>query len=110
MANYNKIKGNKFEKEVLECLRDNHIKAQRVVASGSVKEDDGDIVMTFGNTPYNIECKFHKNLPNSGMEKWLGDNDILIMRENRGVPKVYMDLDTLLGLMVLARRDDDRIS
>ena len=105
MSNYNKIKGNKFEKEILTSLRDNHITAQRVVASGSVKEDTGDIVMTFGNTPYNLECKFHKELHNTGMENWKGDCDILIMRENRGIPKVYMDYDTLIGLLVLSRRE-----
>lgn len=106
MGNYNKTKGNKFEKEILQMLRANDIKAQRVVASGSVKEDSGDIVMTFGNTPYNIECKFHKSLPISGLEKWLDDNDILIMRQNRGVAKVYMDFDTLLGILVLSRTNN----
>ena len=105
MANYNKIKGNKFEKEVLNRLRANQIKAQRVVASGSVKEDSGDIVMTFGDTPYNIECKFHKSLPITGLEKWMADNDILIMRQNRGVAKVFMDFDTLIGLLVLTRKN-----
>ena len=103
MPNYNKTKGNKFEKEVLSKLRSNYIKAQRVVASGSVKEDSGDIIMTFGDTPYNIECKFYKELPNKGLEKWLGDDDILIMRQNRGVAKVYMDFDTLLCLLILSR-------
>lgn len=105
MSSYKKIKGNKFEKEILEALRANHISAQRVVASGSVKEDSGDIVMTFKNTPYNIECKFHKEIPNAGLEKWKDDNDILIMRKNREVAKVYMDFDTLIGLLVLSKDD-----
>ena len=106
MPNYKKTKGNKFEKEVLYLLRENGIPCQRVVASGSVKEDKGDIVMTFKGTPYDIECKYHKSLPNTGLEKWLSDNDILVMKQNRCVPKVYMDLDTLLGLLVLARNKD----
>ena len=110
MPNYNKTKGNKFEKEVLEMLRANYLKAQRVVASGSVKEDSGDIVLTFDNTPYNIECKFHKSLPTAGLDRWLCDNDILIMRQNRGVAKVYMDFDTLLGLLVLSRKIKDGLS
>lgn len=105
MSSYKKTKGNKFEKEVLEILRANHITAQRVVASGSVKEDSGDIIMTFGDTPYNIECKFHKSLPIAGLEKYKEDNDILIMRQNRGITKVYMDFDTLIGLLVLSRRN-----
>jgi hypothetical protein len=104
MPNYNKTKGNKFEKEVLHALRLNKIKAQRVVASGSVKEDSGDIVMTFQDTPYNVECKFYKDLPIAGLEKFKGDNDIVIMRQNRDVAKVYMDFDTLLGLLVLTRK------
>lgn len=91
-------------------LRANYIRAQRVVASGSVKEDSGDIIMTFDNTPYNIECKFHKTLPTTGMDKWLSDNDILIMKQNRGVAKVYMDFDTLLGLLVLSRKIKNELS
>lgn len=103
MGNYNKVKGNQFEKEILHSLRLNDIRAQRVVASGSVKEDDGDIVMDFEGTPYNLECKFHKSIPTKGLEKWIGDNDILVMRENRGEPKVFMSFDTLLGLLKLAQ-------
>lgn len=104
MPNYKKTKGNKFEKEVLHKFRLNRIPAQRVVASGSVKEDSGDIVITYEDTPYNIECKFHKELPNKGLEKWLKDNDILIMRENYGDTKVYMSLDTLFALIVSRRK------
>lgn len=105
MSTYKKIKGNGFEKQVLEKLRANNIKAQRVVASGSVVEDSGDIIMQFHGTDYNLECKFHKSLPTKKMEDWLDGNDILIMKENYGNPKVYMDLDILIGLLVSTRNN-----
>jgi len=100
MASYKKTKGNKFEKEVLTILRENNVPSQRVVASGSVKEDSGDIIIGKGSEKYNIECKFHKTIPIAGLEKWKEDNDILIMRQNRDTAKVYMDLETFIRLII----------
>jgi Holliday junction resolvase len=55
MVNPSKAKGTKFETDVLNYLRANRLKAERLALSGT--EDEGDIAVQFGSGYEILECK-----------------------------------------------------
>ncbi len=93
-------KGKRIESELYEVLLGDSLDVQRCDASGAGKVDKGDFVLRFKGRKYLIECKGEKSLPIAGLEKRKADSDILIMRQNRGSWKVYLDLTTLELLLL----------
>ena len=60
MSTYNKIKGTKFETEVVKFLRSLGHFAERLARAGSA--DEGDIVTVITGKTYILECKNRKAL------------------------------------------------
>ena len=60
MSSYNKIKGTKFESDVLKYLRKLGHFAERLALAGA--EDQGDLVCIIAGQTYIFECKNHKKM------------------------------------------------
>ena len=63
MSSYNKVKGSKFETDVMKYLRKLGHFAERLAKAGA--NDEGDIVTIIAGQTYILECKNRKsmNLP-----------------------------------------------
>ena len=93
-------KGLKGQNELYDILNGDGLDVQTVEASGSVSRETGDIILRYMDKKYAIEVKRQEKLPLSGLEKMKDDCQVLVMRQNRDDWKVYMDLDTLLMLLL----------
>ena len=60
MSSYNKVKGSKFETDVMKYLRKLGHFAERLAKAGS--SDEGDIVCMIAGETYILECKNRKKL------------------------------------------------
>ena len=60
MSTYNKVKGSKFETDVMKFLRSLGHFAERLAKAGS--SDEGDIVTIIAGQTYILECKNRKKL------------------------------------------------
>ena len=60
MSSYNKVKGSKFETDVMKYLRKLGHFAERLAKAGS--NDEGDIVTIIAGQTYILECKNRKSL------------------------------------------------
>ena len=60
MSTYNKVKGTKFETDVLKFLRSLGHFAERLAKAGS--SDEGDIVTIIAGQTYILECKNRKKI------------------------------------------------
>jgi len=58
MSSYNKVKGSKFETDVMKYLRKLGYFAERLARTGS--SDEGDIVTVIADETYILECKNRK--------------------------------------------------
>lgn len=64
------------------------------------KSGKGDIVLNFKGRTYPIEVERRESIPNATLEEEKDESAILMFRKNREKWKVYMDLDTLLLLLL----------
>lgn len=64
------------------------------------KKSIGDMVMQFKNRKYPISVARKENIATKSLEAERDDSDILLLRKNRKSWKVYMDLNTLLILLL----------
>jgi hypothetical protein len=102
-----KQKGSRIEREIAQKLTDAGIPSRRVVMSGAAARYDerlaGDVdigLQLDGRALFTAEVKARKN--GSGfatLEKWLGDNDLLVLRRDRASPFVAMPWATFIELM-----------
>jgi Holliday junction resolvase len=60
MSRYNKVKGSKFETDVMKYLRKLGHFAERLAKAGA--SDEGDIVTIIAGQTYILECKNRKSL------------------------------------------------
>ena len=60
MSTYNKVKGSKFETDVMKYLRSIGHFAERLAKAGS--NDEGDIVTIIAGQTYILECKNRKKI------------------------------------------------
>ena len=60
MSTYNKVKGSKFETDVMKFLRSLGHFAERLAKAGS--SDEGDIVTIIAGQTYILECKNRKKI------------------------------------------------
>lgn len=92
-------KGYRGEKELLELLKAQGLRIDRVYASGAGKYELADFIAEINGNKYTIECKRELKLPITGLESRKKEADILIMRQNNDTWKVYVELDILLQLI-----------
>jgi hypothetical protein len=60
----------------------------------------GDLTLQFKNRKYSISVSRNQAIPDSKFEKLKDGNDIVIFRKNRKPWKVYLDLNTLILLLL----------
>jgi hypothetical protein len=94
-----KRKGNGFEHEVTAQLQDCGLPAERTPLSGAVKTSrfDHDVSCPVRGIDRRIECKRRKRSFGT-IDKMLGGNFALIVRDDRSRPLVVMTLQTFAEL------------
>lgn len=98
MAKFSRDKGNRIEREIVGKLREIGIEAEKVPLSGAAGGSfGGDIVAPKLGT---IEVKCRAD--GSGfvtLERWLGDNDALVLRRDRAEPLMVLPWSTFARLI-----------
>jgi len=91
-----KRKGSRIEREIVHLHREAGIPAKRVPLSGAVGGTyAGDVVIA---GKFTAEVKARKSGAGfKTIKNWLGDNDMLFLREDNARPLVLMPWDTYLG-------------
>ncbi len=104
MPNRQKRKGNRVENQMVKLLLDADIPAQRVPLSGQVGGlFSGDIRIA---EQYTAEVKARKNGEGfATIQRWLGENDFLFLKEDRKQPFVVMNWNIFITLMMGSRDD-----
>ncbi len=104
MTNRQKHKGNRVENQMVKLLLDADIPAQRVPLSGQVGGlFSGDIRIAEN---YTAEVKARKNGEGfATIQRWLGENDFLFLKQDRRSPLVVMTWEIFITLMI-GMRDD----
>lgn len=89
MPNYNKQRGDRFERQVVSLLRNAGIEANRVPLSGALGgEYSGDIKSPRLGI---IECKIRDSQRGyTQIIEWLGNNQLLFLGVDYGEPLVVM--------------------
>lgn len=100
MPHPSKRKGDGFEREVVDFLRQHGVPAERIPLSGAVKGGsfEGDITLPIHNTARKIECK-RRRRAFSTLYGWLGENFGLVVRDDRTEPLVVIRLKDFAGLV-----------
>ena len=104
MTNRQKHKGNRVENQMVKLLLDADIPAQRIPLSGQVGGlFSGDIRIAEN---YTAEVKARKNGEGfATIQRWLGENDFLFLKQDRKSPIVVMTWEMYIALM-MGTRDD----
>ncbi len=104
MPNRQKHKGNRVENQMVKLLHDADIPAQRVPLSGQVGGlFSGDIRIAEN---YTAEVKARKNGEGfATIQRWLGENDFLFLKQDRKSPIVVMTWEMYIALMMGMRGD-----
>ena len=94
-------KGAKVEREIVNALKAAGIPAERVPLSGAHGGSfAGDVVV---DKRWRAEVKARKGGAGfKQLEKWLGDNDLLILKRNHGDPMVLLPCDLATALLLAA--------
>lgn len=101
MGKMSRTKGAVYERELVNDFKAKGLFAQRVPLSGATAYAKGDVEVTAGydgKTIYRGECKRRAALP-EWIDKALGENDFLAMREDRGSTLIVLRLDTFGDLL-----------
>ncbi len=98
MPNRQKQKGDRVENQMVKLLLDADIPAQRVPLSGQVGGVfSGDIRIAEN---YTAEVKARKNGEGfATIQKWLGENDFLFLKQDRKSPIVVMTWEMYTALI-----------
>lgn len=96
-------KKNKAIKELLDILSADGLNVDVSDDSSSGKAAIGDLQLQFKRRKYPLQVERRESIPNSKLEDAKADSDILLFRKNRENWKVYMDMNTLLLLMLNRR-------
>ena len=105
MSSPSRNNGSRIEREVAQKFRDMGFEAHRVDEKrGQLGKDKSTDVHVFlegkDKPPTTIEIKGRKNGEGfSVLERWKGDNDLLILKRNHRQPAVFMDMDQLEKLL-----------
>jgi hypothetical protein len=96
----NNRKQKKAKKELLRMLAGDNFNIDESDPESTGKSGKGDIVLNFKGRTYPIEVERKESIPNATLEEEKDESAILMFRKNREKWKVYMDLDTLLLLLL----------
>jgi len=98
---HSKRKGYYNERKVVDLLNKDGIPAERVPLSGALGRVNGlDLRGDIDVIGFKAEVKARAN--GSGfttLEKWMGENDFLVLRRDRQMPFVAMNWETYIKLM-----------
>lgn len=106
-------KGSRVEREVAKRFSTAGIPSRRVVMSGAAARYDsklsgdldiGLVPLQTGGLGGLVKAEVKARAGDDGfklLNGWLGDNDLLIVRQDRSPSKVWLPLDTLLQYMEL---------
>jgi len=101
MASKSKIKGNTYERELVNYFTDKGLDSERARGSdgrslGMAEDVDGYFKLTRTGKKIKWQAKRRKTIP-----KWLatGNSDIVLVREDRGDTHVVIDLDLFMKLI-----------
>ena len=97
MTHPSKIKGNTFEREIVNQLREADIPARRVPLSGAVSGYEGDLRVDIGGLERKGECKRRKRAFGT-ISTMLGANDFLCVRDDRSPALVVMSIEMFIAL------------
>lgn len=88
-----KSKGARLEKLVADELDEiEGVSARRQPGSGIYSTHPADVKATIRSKEYLVECKARREGPRV-LDRWLGEADFLVVRVDRGSPRVYMTWD-----------------
>ena len=94
------MKGSRVEREIVAMLTRDGIEARKQPLSGALDGWKGDIVIHHEDLDLVCEVKARKNGEGfSTLEKWLGANDILMLKRDRTEPMVAMNYGTFKWLL-----------
>ena len=107
MSNPAKDKGSRVERELAAKFTDAGVPTQRVQGSGAWARYDeslaGDLKIGTGINDsylYRAEVKARKKFSTKQLDKWLRDDDLLLLRKDGDLdPMVYMPWKTLLPML-----------
>lgn len=102
MGKSQRDKGSRVEREIVKKLNDlPTVEAERVPLSGAAGGSyAGDISMRIQDKGFTAEVKARKN--GAGfvtLERWLGKNDLLILKRDRQEPMVVLPWETLRAIL-----------
>jgi hypothetical protein len=103
MPNRNKQRGDELERQIVNFLRDNGFSCERTLEAGARSDlsPTWDIDLRVGEELKRIECKRKKN-GFKFLYDSLGDNDLLICRQDRHAPLYIISETFLLQLLKIA--------
>jgi len=91
-------KGKRFEYQVRNEFRKARFDCVRVPCSGNSEAFRGDLLLRTGNRNLRVEVKARKNGLKT-LYEWKGENDILVVKEDRKEPLAIISLSFLLELL-----------
>ncbi len=101
MASKSKVKGNTYERELVNYFKDKGLDCERARGSdgrslGMAEDVDGYFKLTRTGSKIKWQANRRKSIP-----KWLatGNSDIVLVREDRGDSPVVCHLDFLMKLI-----------
>lgn len=94
-----KRKGSGFEREIVAILQGQGLAAEKVPLSGAIKRPgmDRDITCPVRGVDQPLECKRRKRAFGT-IDKMLGSNFALVIRDDRSRPMVVLDILTFARL------------
>lgn len=93
-----KRKGDRFEREIVNCLRAAGMECARVPLSGAAGGEFGsDVRLTFLGEPRTAECKCRADGFRE-LYKWIGGNDALFLKADRQEPLVVLRMSDFIRL------------
>jgi len=101
MGKMQRNKGARVEREMVKYLQEHDISCERVPLSGAMhyQGNGADIDIYSENLHLKAEVKSRKESLWKSQEKWLGDNDVLILKSNNQEPYVFMPINIFTQLL-----------
>ena len=93
-------KKNRGIRELEEMLNNDGLNISEADEERTGISSKGDLTLTFKNRKYSIDVERKESISNKKLEQDKDNNDILIFRKNRKNWKVYLDLSTLILLLL----------
>lgn len=108
MGKFQRDKGARVERAIVNLFKDEGLHAERVPLSGAAKGlrmgegHDIDVYISKNLPPLCGEIKGRKEIPKY-IKEWLGDNDFLLIKEDRASPLAVLPWRVLIDLLLRCR-------